>query len=256
MQLLERCYENSAKTYNTASAKATANAHFIALVAVSLNQRLPAYGSRPASRPPSHCPVRPSSDDGRVSEPHGADSDESHRVPLMVLALCKLSDESPQVRASAASLLHAHGGAANADAPPTLIAEGLPWSAEHAQIELSARLAAACPRLAPAVVGEALRRAAVAPLELARTMMHFLPPWVERAALTLLTPSALNARVSHGGGGRLGSYSHMGRAASRPSWSAWSSSASQSPSWYQRLARIASSRACASAFLRSFSAAM
>ena len=115
-----------------------------------------------------------------------AAAQQSHRVSLMVLSLSKLSDPGEGVRSAASALLHALGGASNADAPSALLAEGLPWGAEHAQTRLSARLARSQPHLAAAVVHEALARASKAPPGLARLLLSFLSPWVEQAALMLL----------------------------------------------------------------------
>ena len=204
-----------------AAAAATSNAHFVALVRVSLRptpQRtasgtwLSGAADAPFASPggaPSSSDVlgaglarAPPSPRGRGSETSlelGGLAGDAHRVPLVVLALCKLGDPSADVRAHAEELLHAYGAAADELAPPSLIAHGLPWSASHAQRELSERLAASRAGLAPAVVSETLWRAAVATVSTAHTLLAFLTPWAEHAALSLLvrTPKNLPARGRH-----------------------------------------------------------
>lgn len=196
---LERCYRSNVA--------AVANAHFIALVAVALRTSHPSPSlSEGSNVSGSYAPASVTSSvslsDVRVD---CLALDDEHRVPLMVLSFCKLADPSPQVRAAAERLLHAQGGAADSEAPPPLIAEGLPWGAEWAHVSLSHRLSASNPHLAAAVVRETLNRAAVAPLALAQMMMHILPPWVECAALELLSTPTATSHPSHARGPAAGS---------------------------------------------------
>ena len=120
---------------------------------------------------------------------------EEYCVPLIVLALCKLSDPCPQVRGAAAALLHSQGGSSNAAAPPTLIAEGLPWNAEHAQLALSSR----SPRHARARPRGRARGASSRGRGASRARAHhrLLSAAVARAAsLALLPPPQLIATSS------------------------------------------------------------
>ena len=146
LSCLERCY--------TSATHVVANAHFVALVPVAL----------------------------RTEEAMASQL----RVSLLVLAVSKLSDTSAEVRASALLVLHAHGAVSKTCIVPSLLAEGLPWTAPVVQLEISSRLAATLPALASHVVLEILKRARTANPSAAGMLLAFLPPWIEQACLPTL----------------------------------------------------------------------
>ena len=183
---LHRCY--------ACTSQRTANAHFMALVSMAKRGARgpppPREGGLPAISSISAQESRHGlQHEGSDLEAKKADL-EAGRVPLMLLALCKLADPSEEVRGAAEELLLLQGGAANERAPAGLVGEGLPWSAPQVQLALCRRLAASQPRLAAAVVAEGLHRARDAPAHLAMEILDFLAPWTEQAALRLLMPGA------------------------------------------------------------------
>ena len=127
------------------------------------------------------------------------------QAAVLVLALLQLSNGEDEVRGAAQRVLQHVGGVAPRATPAALLGEALPWAAAHAQQQLSQRLARALPRLAPKVVGEALRRAAAAPPAARGALLLLVRPWVAQVGLMLLpASSAAQPPPTNGAAGGVG----------------------------------------------------